>query len=78
MKKIVRQLKKLLNTHIILENEFSILSSGKEFTSYKVYIGGLIGKKIYTYSWSNSFTTIKELDKHLSEKIPNYKRVYND
>lgn len=74
MKKIFKQLLKLFGSAIVIEHTMANYSKEvKEY--YKVYISK---SSIYPYSWSPEFKTLKELDKHLSEEIENYKRVYND
>lgn len=75
MKKIVRQLRKLLKRYVVIEHEIKIYDN-EETEGYKVYIES--NKRIFPYNWSNEFKTLKELDKHLSEKIEGYKRIYKD
>lgn len=76
MKKIFNQLKKLFKDKtIVIEHSIARYTTTSESEIYKVYITDYT---IYTNGWSPEFKTLKELDKHLSEKIENYKRVYND
>lgn len=69
MKKIFKQLVKLF-PNITITVSYEIHSYKDE--KYRVYIDN----RIWIYNWSPEFKTLKELDQHLSEKIPNYKKVY--
>jgi hypothetical protein len=74
MKKIFKQLLKLFGGTITIEHSINRYSADVK-ENYKIYIGH---SDLYPYHWSPKFETLKELDKHLSEKIENYKRVYKD
>ena len=71
MKKIYKQLCKLF-PNIYLLIQWDLTTEGNR---YQIYIRN---NTLYTYNWSNTFNTLKELDKDLAKRIDGYKQVYKD
>jgi hypothetical protein len=56
-----------------ISHDITIYTTGKTVIEYKVYIDE---GEMWTYDWSPIFTTLKDLDEYLSNKIEGYKKVY--
>lgn len=68
MKRIFNKLKTLFPNadHILIQHE---INSNEE--KYNVYIS--IEPRIWQYNWSSDFSTLKQLEDYLKEKIEGYK-----
>lgn len=67
MKRIYNKLKKLFpDIYVIIRYEINIYKE-----EYSVYIND--NESIWKHNWSDTFSTLEDLENHLKEHIENYK-----